>query len=63
MKFGQLIECNKRNVFLQKKAENDAERLVPDFFFVFEKSVIWGKKQTVCSLVSIYFDRPEIGIK
>ena len=32
MKFGQLIECNLRNIFLQNHAENEAERLVPDFF-------------------------------
>ena len=30
MKLGQLIEYNKRNVFLQKYAENKARRLVPN---------------------------------
>ena len=34
MKFGQSIEYNKKNIFLQKLyAENEAKRLVPDLFF------------------------------
>ena len=38
MKFGQSIEYNKKNIFLQKLyAENEAKRLVPDLFFL-EKS-------------------------
>ena len=41
MKLGQLIESNKRNIFLQKLAENEAGRLVPDLF-IFKKSLIWG---------------------
>ena len=32
MKFGQLIEYKKRNIFY---AENEAGGLVPDLFFVF----------------------------
>ena len=32
MKFGQLIEYNKRNIFLQNYGEKEAERLFPDFF-------------------------------
>ena len=36
MKFGQLIESSKRNIFLQKLCQNEAVRLVPDLFlFVF----------------------------
>ena len=30
MKFGQLIEYNKRNIFFKNYAENEASRLVPD---------------------------------
>ena len=30
MKFGQLIEYNKINIFFKNHAENGAERLVPD---------------------------------
>ena len=32
MKLGQLIEYNKRKIFLQKFAENEAGRLVPNLF-------------------------------
>ena len=38
MKFGHLIECNKRNIFLQNYAENEAGRLVPDLFLFFKKT-------------------------
>ena len=38
MKFGQLIECNKGNIFLQNYAENEVGRLVPDLFLFFEKA-------------------------
>ena len=37
MKFGQLIEYNKRNIFLQT-FENEATRLVPDLFLFFKKA-------------------------
>ena len=33
MKFGQLVEYNKRNIFFQNDAENEAVGLVPDLFF------------------------------
>ena len=39
MKFGQLIEHNKRNNFLQNHAENEAERLVSDLFLLFKKAL------------------------
>ena len=32
MKFGQLIEYNKRNIFLKNHAQNVVEKLVPDPF-------------------------------
>ena len=32
MKFGQLIEYNKINIFLQNHAENEMGRLVVDLF-------------------------------
>ena len=38
MKFGQLIEYKKRNIFLQNYTENDAGRLVPGLFLFFEKA-------------------------
>ena len=38
MKFGQSIEYNKRNIFLQK-SENEAGRLVPELFLSFMKAL------------------------
>ena len=35
MRFGQLIEYNKGNVFLQKSCKNETERLGPDLFLFF----------------------------
>ena len=32
MKIGQLIECNVRNIFLEKSYKNLVEKLVPDPF-------------------------------
>ena len=44
MKFGKLIEHNKINIFFFKNyAENEAWRLVPDFFLFFEKALDEGK--------------------
>ena len=39
MKFGQLIECKVKKKLLKNHAENEAGRLVPDFFF-FKKNFI-----------------------
>ena len=33
MKFGQLIEYNNRNIFLQKSYRKHPEKLAPDLFF------------------------------
>ena len=38
MKFGQSIEYNKINIFVKNDTENEAERLVPDLFLLFEKA-------------------------
>ena len=38
MKFGQLIEYNKRIFFFKNYAENEACRLVPDLFLFYEKA-------------------------
>ena len=37
MKFGPLIEYNKRNIFFKNYEKNEAVRLVPDLFLFFEK--------------------------
>ena len=39
MKFGQLIEYNKKNFFFKNHAENDAGRVVPDFFLLYKKAL------------------------
>ena len=38
MKFGQLIEYNKRNFSFKNYAENEAGRLVPDLFLFLKKA-------------------------
>ena len=38
IKLGQLIDHNKKNIFLQKLCGNEAGRLVPDLFFFFNKA-------------------------
>ena len=39
MKFGQLIEYSKRNIFFKKSRKNEAGRLVLDLFLFFEKAL------------------------
>ena len=39
MKFGQLIEYNKRNIFFKSNAEKETERLVPDLFLFLKKAL------------------------
>ena len=47
MKFGQLIEYNKINIFFSKNhAEIEVGRLVPDPFFVFFKKALYNVKTT-----------------
>ena len=43
MKFGQFIEYNKSNIFLQNHAENKAGRLFRDLFMFFQKNFTGGK--------------------
>ena len=40
LKFGQLIEYNKRNIFKKNHAENKAKRLVSDLILFFKKAFI-----------------------
>ena len=49
MKFGQTMKHNVRNTFLKSHAENEARRLVTDFFLLYKKLYI--------RLVLIYFFR------
>ena len=39
MKLDQVLECNMRNIFLQKSCRNGAGRLVPDLFLFFKKAL------------------------
>ena len=59
MKFGQSIECNKRN---KNHATNEAGRLVPVLFLVFKKALDEVKASDL-QLVSIYFNSPQLGIQ
>ena len=45
MKFGQLIEYDKRKTYLKNYAENDGGRLVPKLFVFCQKSFSWGKSK------------------
>ena len=61
MKLGQLVEYNQKKYFSSKRhAEIEAGRLVPDLFLFFKKLKV-RQNQVVCSLVSIYFDSPQLG--
>ena len=44
IEFGQLIEYNKRNIFLKNHTESEVGRLVPDLFSVFKKGFISKSK-------------------
>ena len=49
MKFGQLIEYNKRNIFLQKLCRKWGKETSSRPLFIFQKSLIWGESK--CSAV------------
>ena len=57
MKFGQVVEYNQRNIFIQKYAQNEAGRLVPDLFLVFQKA-LYQVKTSGLQLSSLNFDTP-----
>ena len=41
MKFGKLIEYNKKNIFFEDYPENEAERLVLDLLSFLKKLYMW----------------------
>ena len=55
IKFGQLIEYNQKNIFLQKSSRQEAQKLVPDIF-LFLRKTLYKVKLVVCSLVSLYIE-------
>ena len=62
MKFGQLIEHPRGIFFFENYAENEAEKPVPGRFLFFKKA-LYKLKQVVCTLISLYFDSPQISIQ
>ena len=62
MKFGHVIESNKRDVFVQNHAEYEAKRLVPGLF-CFLKKPYMRSKQEVYNLFSMYFNSRQLGIQ
>ena len=63
VKFDQLIEYNKINIFFFKKyAENGAMRLVLDLFLFFEKR-FYEVQPSVLQLSFNYFEDPQLGIR
>ena len=45
MKFGQLIEYTKKNIFIQKACEKWGRETSSRPLFVFKKSLIWGESK------------------
>ena len=59
MKFGQLIEYNKINIFLQKSSRKKAWRLVPDLLLFFKKVlyVVKASKNKLHKALDYYWSR------
>ena len=53
IKFGQLIEYKKRKINFKNHEENEARRLVPDFFLFFRKDLYKIKKVLSRFIVSL----------
>ena len=62
MKFGQLIEYNKRNIFFKNHAKNEKEGLVPDLFLFFKKA-LYEVNARGLKLSSNIFDSLQLGIQ
>ena len=58
-----MIEYNNNTNFPQNLAENEARRLVPDVFLFIRKALYEAKTNFPCSLVSTYFESPQLGIQ
>ena len=63
MKFGQLIEYNKGNIFLQKLCGKWGRETSSRPLFIFLKKLNMRWKEVVCSLVSICFDSSQLDIQ
>ena len=62
LKLGQLIKYNKRNFFLQKLFRKWGKETSYRPLFIFPKKLSMRWNQVVCSLISIYFDSPQLAI-
>ena len=62
MKFGQLIEYSKRNIFSRNHAKNVAGGVVPDLFLFFKK-VSYEMKAIGLQLSFNIFDNLKLGIQ
>ena len=63
MKYGQLKEYNKRNSFLHKSWGKWGREFSSRPLFEFFKKLYIKVEVSVCSLVLIYFDSPQLGIQ
>ena len=59
IKFGQVIEYNKKIFSFKNHSENEAGRLVPDPFSFCKKA----SYEVTLSLLSIYFESPQLNIQ
>ena len=62
MKFGQVIDYSCRNNFLQISCRKWGREASLDLV-LFSKKDFYEVKELVCSLVSIYFDSPQLGVQ
>ena len=62
LKFGHLIKCNVRNIFLQKSCRKSGWRLVPDIFVIL-KSFIQGKIKWSALSFNVFCGRPQLGVR
>ena len=63
MKLGQVIEYQKRKIFLQKPCKEWGRVSNSRPLFVFLKGFKWGKSKWSAALHSTYFDGAQLGIQ
>ena len=61
MKFGQFIECKKRNIFIQKSCRKSSKEASSRTFLLFQKALCEVKASGL--QLSIYFDSPQLGMQ
>ena len=63
MEFGQVIEYNKRSIFLRKSCRKCDREIISRRCVCFLIKLYRSLKQVVCNLISICFDSPQLTIK